>query len=403
VETLFPLCIEGDTLVYIAKLKNKGFIIISADFSAPPILGFCADGEYNPETMPPGLLYLIDKYQKSIRQLKEDAIEPTLENAIKWNEYIPNETLNLKSINSLTDVISIDPFIYNNWHQGYSYDRFCPDGCKPGCVAVAMAKVLHYWGYKITPQGSHTYNGHSANFGNENYCWSQMDLDNADNINSKLIYHAGISCETDYCAEGNQSGSNLDYARNGFVNYWGMSPDAEVRRRTWFSFSWKNNMIDELQNSRPIIYAGGGHSWIIAGYQSAWDGFWCNWGWQYFSVFCDGYYSLGEFTPYYNGGYVDLNDGEEAIFNLYPLDNFVVSSINGPSQLKSSETSEYSVNRANCSTATWRFSSNIMVVHGGDNWIALKAKSAGSGWIQCSYNLGGKIVTSPKKYVTCVQ
>lgn len=53
---------ETDTLYYIVCYPKDGFVIVSADSSAPPVLGNCKKGAYNPEIMPPGLLVLLERY-----------------------------------------------------------------------------------------------------------------------------------------------------------------------------------------------------------------------------------------------------------------------------------------------------------------------------------------------------
>ena len=56
-------------------------------------------------------------------------------------------------------------------------------------------------------------------------------------------------------------------------------------------------MKDELNNSRPIQYAGygggGGHTWVCDGYDSN-DFFHMNWGW---GGAYDGYFSLNSLNP----------------------------------------------------------------------------------------------------------
>jgi hypothetical protein len=77
IPNIIPLVKNNDTLIYIATFSPKGFAIISADNSAPPILGQCKNAEYNPEIMPLGLLYLLEKYQYSISKMKKNKSKPT--------------------------------------------------------------------------------------------------------------------------------------------------------------------------------------------------------------------------------------------------------------------------------------------------------------------------------------
>ena len=48
----------------------------------------------------------------------------------------------------------------------------------------------------MAPTGSNTYDGQTANFGGTTYCWINMSQSSANSYNSLLIYHAGVSCNT---------------------------------------------------------------------------------------------------------------------------------------------------------------------------------------------------------------
>lgn len=118
IEKMIPLGIKNDTTVYIASLKDGGFIILSADYAAPPILGFSSKGTYNPDSLPGGLNYLIKGYQVSIASLREDNIKPTSETNLKWQEYLDNS--NVKNALKSGEMISasVDPIIKTEWDQG---------------------------------------------------------------------------------------------------------------------------------------------------------------------------------------------------------------------------------------------------------------------------------------------
>lgn len=50
-----------------------------------------------------------------------------------------------------------------------------------------------------------SHDGLFVNFGAETYNWGDMDPSFADEDNAKLIYHAGVSCKTNYGANGSSS------------------------------------------------------------------------------------------------------------------------------------------------------------------------------------------------------
>lgn len=226
-----------------------------------------------------------------------------------------------------------------------------------------------------------------------------MYSSSSDHYNSKLIYHAGMSCNMDYCVlfGGGQSLAYVDDALDGFVNFWGMDASADKKWRIWHLRTWEQDLKDELDNGRPILYAGGNigfshHTWVIDGYNND-DEFHCNWGWGGSG---NGYYSLGGFNPYST----NFNEFEHAIFSLYPGVDFF-SEIIGPNVLNSSA-DEFRVNNFfDCKGTSWTYSANIAGVYGGYGWIALRATGSGTGWIQATITVDGFTYITPKKYITC--
>ena len=399
---LTPLGFNSDTLLYVAELKDEGFIIISADFVAPPVLGTCFEGRFIVDSLPGGLNYLINKYQKEIDYLRNNNFDATEKVKNKWKEYL-NDTDDLKSA---TNIHTVSQLLSTTWSQGKidntqssEYNRDCPTGCYAGCTAVAMAQILRCWRDKVAQTGGCYYDGQSAYFGGEQYCWDYMSNSSADDDNSKLIYHAGISCETDYCivGGGGQSFAWIESALDGFVTFWGMDESADKRWRMYHLQTWEQDLKDELDNSRPVLYCGGNvgvnyHTWVIDGYNSN-DEFHCNWGW---GGNWNGPYSLGNFNP----GSSNFNELEHAIFSLYPGVE-IMSGINGPDQLTSTP-QEYKINNFfDCKTAAFSHSSNITGYYGGGEWISIYANSSGTGWLQATITVGGVTYTTPRKYITC--
>lgn len=204
----------------------------------------------------------------------------------QWKEYLSDNQL--KSYTIGTNILD------TKWGQQSYYNQFCPISCPAGCTAVAMAQILRYWECRINPTGSLVYSGSgyyggSANFGATTYNWLDMNNTSADTDNAQLIYHAGVSCRTKYNTL--SSSSTPGRARDGFVNNWGISSSADVKWRFWHLNTWEDDLKDELDLERPILYSAGGldieigdgdgdfygHSWVIEGYKSD-DRFVCNWG-----------------------------------------------------------------------------------------------------------------------------
>jgi hypothetical protein len=193
-----------------------------------------------------------------------------------------------------------------------------------------MAQILRYWACRIKPTGSISYGpgigweGGNTNFGNTTYNWEDMSDNSSDDDNRLLIYHAGLSCKTKYKTSGGST-SVPGRARDGFVNHWGISSSADVKWRIWHLNTWEDDLKDELDLERPILYSAGGvdceigdkdgvfigHSWVIDGYTNN-DEFLCNWGW---GGDHNGPFALGTFDTQSGD---ELNQFESAIFNVVP-------------------------------------------------------------------------------------
>ena len=135
--------------------------------------------------------------------------------------------------------------------------------------------------------------------------------------NKLLIYHAGISCKTDYDPGG--SSSTPWKALDGFKDHWGIKTSANVQWRIWHLSNWLSMLKSEINNGRPVLYSGGGligngNSWVLDGYDDQ-DLFYCNWGW---GGNHNGWYSLGGFDPPGEPG--PYNQYESGIFGVEPIE-----------------------------------------------------------------------------------
>ncbi|NQU87621.1 MAG: C10 family peptidase, partial [Mariniphaga sp.] len=274
IENFITLGNNNDTLLYVFSYPDDGFVIISAEDAAPPVLGHCKKGKYEPENMPGGLLYLIEKYQYSISSLREKKSVASEKIKKQWINIL-NDDSQLKSYTIGTTLLS------TSWGQEDGYNDECPNEWPAGCTAVAMAQILRRWGCQIDPSGSVNYQYGSISFGDYTYNWEDMNDGSPDDDNAQLIYHAGVSCLTNY---GSNSSTSLPWkARNGFVDFWGIDSDADLKWRIWHLSNWQDMLEDEIDLERPILYSAAsgssGHSWVIDGYEQDGD-FWCNWGWN---------------------------------------------------------------------------------------------------------------------------
>lgn len=305
--------------LYIYRYQPTGFVVLSADDRAVPILAYSRDASLSLADLPPAVEWILEEYQNGMATLRQSS---KAQRDPSW------DTLQRDDFSQYELDRNVAPMITSSWHQGYPYNYACPaSGTGPGghtpsgCVALAMAQVMRYWGHPTTGQGSHSYTlpgiGYVyANFGGTTYNWGNMP-NTVYSVNSDiatLIYHCGVAVNTVYAPDG--SGAYLMHAVNALESSFRYHPSAEyLAASTFGSTVWAGKLRTDLNAGRPILYRGqsanGAHAWIIDGYQSN-THFHCNWGW---GGSANGYFYLNDLSPdTYN-----FTQMQEAILGLYPI------------------------------------------------------------------------------------
>jgi hypothetical protein len=309
---------NNDTLYYILNdTINKGFIIVSADKRAWPILAYSTEGSLNEKKQPDAFVAWMEKRKKEIESIKLNNLQPDSATTASW------QNLNLK--NSTIEDTSVEPLIQTQWDQGCYYNSMCPtDAQSPycghvptGCTITAMAQIMKYWNYPTKGTGSYsyshpTYGNLSADFGSTIYQWNQMpnNVTSQNDAVATLMYHCGVSLETDY-----STGASAAFdPRDALIQYFNYSSNVMVINRNGFTTSeWINILKSELHLHHPIWYSGSGsvgHSFICDGYKDA-GYFHFNWGW---SGLCDGYFYIDNLNPLDNY----LGENQLALIHIIP-------------------------------------------------------------------------------------
>ena len=179
---------NGTPAFYIFN-HSQGFVIVSADDFALPVLGYSDEGPFNPEDHPIQMEDYLQRFVEQIQYGMEHHLEADEETAKQWA--LVNASGRLQEAKA-TSVVT--PLVTAIWGQGCFYNDLCPTDYQGpcghalvGCVAVAMGQIMHYWGYPEMGNGSHSYvpvNGdtflpsgyptQSVNFGATTYNWSSM-------------------------------------------------------------------------------------------------------------------------------------------------------------------------------------------------------------------------------------
>lgn len=323
---------DSNKYVYVFEINNSGFIVISGDDAAMPILGYSYNNTLDLNNLPSNFVKWIEGYKQQIKYIKSNKISQTKEVKALWSGEI-----------SLAKTLSsVSPLVSAKWNQSPFVNDMCPydsekeERTLTGCPATAMAQIMRYWEYPKQGTGFHSYQDDnygmlSANFSSTIYDWANMpnEVVSANNAVATLMYHCGVAVEMNYGVEGSgsyviisQSPTKEQSCEYAFKTYFGYD-DSTLRgleRVNYTDGEWINILKKELDEKRPVQYAGygeGGHTFVFDGYDNN-DFFHVNWGW---GGYADGYYLIDNLVPGIGGagsGAGNYNSGQQALVGIKP-------------------------------------------------------------------------------------
>lgn len=325
---------------YVFDVNNKsGFVVVAADDIVKPILAYSTSNEFQTgEAISPETAYWMGLYRDQIAFAAQHNLAATAEAAAEWAYYL-DET----GHTAAKPTAGVSPMLTTTWDQGTYYNIYTPGTGSTktpvGCVATAMAQIMKYWDAPTTGTGSYSYNHNtygvqSADFGATSYQWGLMPntLTNASpqaskNAVSLLGYHCAVAVRMDFDPSGSGSqvlawSNNSRCAENAFKNNFGYKTSINgVYREDYSDAQWDALLKTELDNARPVLYAGygavGGHAFVFDGYDDN-DMFHINWGWGGMS---NGYFTVDNLAPSalgIGGGGGNFNDGQQALIKIEP-------------------------------------------------------------------------------------
>ncbi|MDD2634819.1 MAG: C10 family peptidase [Bacteroidales bacterium] len=316
---------NGLDCIHVYNFNEDGFVLVSADIRATPVLAYSNEGQFDYNNMAPATKSWIEEnYMPQFEIISESGLAANEEIIKQWNQISKNDFSYDKN-NKGVDII-----VETRWNQNAPYNMYCPEHSQgpggrvyAGCVATAMSQVMKYWNYPETGKGSQEFfwgEYLTADYGETEYRWDEMTI-SANTLSreaiAELMYHCGVSVYMNWGYDG--SGTSTQYAasalklrfkyRTGvYYQYRDTTPDAV----------WKFTIKEDLDKGHPIIYDGDpgtgepGHAFVCDGYQDT-SYFHFNWGWGGSN---DGFFFIDNLNP----SNFDFKYGQGAVLNITPID-----------------------------------------------------------------------------------
>ena len=291
---------------------GEGFVVVSGDDRARPVLACSADGCFDTDRYPPNVAVWMEHYREELEYLVRE--NPAIPPHPEWDEAEPrssNETLLYAA----------------SWDQQRPYNILCPvlsDGeqALTGCVATSMAIVMKYHadrGFPAQGTGHHSYDDKGQVYGVDFgfYDWANMP-DRSEDFTTDiqreavagLMYHCAVSLESDFGTDA--TGAYNWNTSVALTSFFGFDPRLSyIEKDTYSDSEWKTLIRAEIDAERLIIYDGhggvvgaGGHSFLLTGYNDD-DRYFFNWGW---SGRHNGWYALSALTPNFDYNF-SVNQG----------------------------------------------------------------------------------------------
>lgn len=279
---------NGMATMYVFNF-NGGYVIVAADNTSSPILGYSDEGNFAYETAPDGLRFMMDELSRGIAAVVEQGSPATGDIVARWMNLEKNGCLHTER-----GLAVVEPLIQLRWDQGAPFNMYVPQGCPTGCVATAMAQIMKYWEWPVTGTGEHSYNAPGygqqyANFGATTYDWANMiefygngSTQEQKEAVATLMYHCGVSVDMNYEPDGSGAFSaDVPVSINTYFSY--SDHSTFISRSGNYTYEeWIALLKSRIDQNIPLYYSGysqdGGHAFICDGYDV--DGlFHFNYGW----------------------------------------------------------------------------------------------------------------------------
>lgn len=265
----------------IYNVSDNGGVVVKINDDDAAVIAYTDKGDLN-------LAMKSTVFRAFVESLNENKAKCAKAAVANGNANVRHRIVSLKG-NSPSFKPSVAPLLTDKWHQYYEpYNLLAPvvDSvhCVSGCVASAMAQVMHYWRYPEHGYGSHTYVDSlgcgqelTCDFSSHYYDWDNM-LDSYENVRysdtqayavAQLMLDCGISVNMKYGKDA--SGATSIRQPMALTKHFGYDLGAQSHFRDFYSLAeWTDMLKRELSEGRPVLMSGYcmtlAHAFVCDGY-----------------------------------------------------------------------------------------------------------------------------------------
>ena len=316
------LATDRDEFYVFNDEANGGYVVISGDTRMPDVLAYSDNGQYDTNHLPCNMKAWMEEYASQVKYLRAHPEAKATRGTTPERE-------------------NIAPLLTSAFGQWAPYNNKCPEiydesdvsRSPTGCVATAMAQIMHYYRWPnqtkavIPGYTTRTLEIEIPEIPVTKIDWSHIlskysnngsyNSSNADAI-STLMMLCGASVRMDY--KKNSSSASSSRAAEAFYKFFDYDETLiEYVRRGDNTNLWEQIIYEELSNGRPVYYEGSGesgaHAFNVDGYEDGY--FHINWGWS-----GKGSYALMDVTivDFWEGtnGWEGYTDRHGAIIGIRP-------------------------------------------------------------------------------------
>lgn len=305
----------------IVVFEDNNWIILSADKRSEPILAYSFTQNFT-EDVPPAVKIILKEYDEYVYNQSISPIKYN-DNFTYWTDLIENNLLKYNQKG-----VVVEPLIKTKWGQSKSnceqdenaYNYYAPGGdeCEHtlvGCPATSFGQIVEFWQHPNCPGFNWEFMPNKLMISNVNYPQNRHEVANLLRNIGHRMQEYNYPNQYYGCSASGTNGIMPIY--NTVVNDFYYSDAVIYERNDYSRNEWKDILIEELEEDRPILFTGlsttgGGHAFVCDGYSNPMIGkkFHFNFGW------------LGAYDGYYRinnaGGY---SEDQAIIANIFPSNN----------------------------------------------------------------------------------